>query len=239
MYRWAMCLLLLGCAGASHVPRPVTPEADGPQLWMQVAGDGEPTVVFADGGGDDSSVWAGVEPQVRLRSGVRTVVYDRARRGKRPPATGPDKVDAKVDAKVNSNVDDEIAALDKALARFGIKGPLILVAHAYGGLVAERMAASHPRVVGVVLVDAYLSPPAATAAYPAQLPTVDIVAEHSWGETDEANDAMRAVHAAFVAGSPAREAVLATGGGHQVMRDQPEVVVAAVARILQRIHATP
>jgi pimeloyl-ACP methyl ester carboxylesterase len=47
--------------------------------------------------------------------------------------------------------------------------------------------------------------------YPPALPTIDIVAEHSWGETDEENAAMRRVHAAFVAASPAREAVLATG----------------------------
>jgi pimeloyl-ACP methyl ester carboxylesterase len=236
---------------------------------MQVAGDGEPTVVFEAGGGDDSSVWAGIEPAVRLRSGVRTVVYDRAGLGKSPPAPGPYRIDHEVDA------------LERALARFSIKGPIVVVAHSYGGFVAELMAAHDQRVVGMVLVDANL--PAAfddaeiahiqarylpqlpalekanprlaqvmgpllraypdtvarvrAAPFPANLPTVDIVAEHSWGDSDAENDAMKRAHAAFVAAAPAaREAVVAAGSSHNVMRDQPELVISAIARVLQRVH---
>jgi pimeloyl-ACP methyl ester carboxylesterase len=75
------------------------------------------------------------------------------------------------------------------------------------------------------------------ATFPPALPTIDIVAEHSWGETDDENAAMQRAHAAFVAASPAREAVLATGSGHHVMRDRPDVVLDAIARIVQRSHA--
>jgi pimeloyl-ACP methyl ester carboxylesterase len=232
---------------------------------MQVAGEGDPTVVFEAGGGDDSSVWANIEPEVRLRSGVRTVIYDRAGLGKSGPAVGPYRID------------HEVAALERALARFRITGPIVLVAHSYGGFLATLMASTNAQVAGVVLVDANLAEffddaelahlqakslpelaelehthPAIArvmgpilrsypdtvhrvraASYPAALPTIDIVAGKSWGD-DEENAAMRRVHAAFVAASPARAAVLATGSSHYVMRDQPDVVIQAIARIVQR-----
>jgi len=266
-----LLVLLVGCAGSAHKAAPPPDKADGngPQLWVQVAGDGEPTVVFEAGGGEDSSAWAKLEPEVRQRIGVRTVLYDRAGLGKSSPAAGPYRID------------DEVAALRRALDRFGVRGPLVLVAHSYGGFIATLVAASEPRVVGVVFVDANLpeffddaevahlqaqleprfaqlertNPALArvmiplvraypdtvrrvrAVTFPPALPTIDIVAEHSWGDTDDENAAMRRAHEAFVAGSPAREAVLATGSGHHVMRDRPDVVIDAIARVVQRSHA--
>jgi pimeloyl-ACP methyl ester carboxylesterase len=260
-------MLLVGCGSSAHTAAPpVEHGSHDAQLWVQVAGEGDPTVVFEAGGGEDSSVWAKLEPEVRQRIGVRTVLYDRAGLGKSTPAPGPYRIE------------DEVAALRRALDRFGLRGPIVLVAHSYGGFLARLMAASDPRVVGVVLVDANLpeffddaelarlqaqltprfaalerSDPALAkvmiplvqaypetvrrvraVAYPPALPTIDIVAEHSWGETEDENAAMRRAHEAFVAGSPAREAVLATSSGHHVMRDRPDVVLDAIARIVQR-----
>jgi pimeloyl-ACP methyl ester carboxylesterase len=265
-------ILVAGCGEGQHAPAPTPAQAevDGPQLWMQVAGDGDPTVVFEAGGGDDSSVWASVEPEIRLHVGLRTVLYDRAGLGKSGPSPGPYRIE------------NEAAALRRGLDRFSIRGPVILVAHSYGGFVARLVAASDPRVAGMVLVDANLPEffdgaelshlraryapqlaelerknPALAAvmsplmrAYPATvervraatlpvtLPIIDIVAERSWGDTDEENTAMRRAHAAFVAESPAREAVLATGSGHYVMRDRPEVVIDAISQILRRVHTS-
>ncbi|HEU4732364.1 MAG TPA: alpha/beta hydrolase family protein [Kofleriaceae bacterium] len=263
-------IFVAACGGGQHAAAPEPPDAEAPQLWMQVAGDGDPTVVFEAGDGDDSSVWASVEPDVRLHVGVRTVVYDRAGLGKSAPAPG------------SYRIEDEAAALLRALDRFGVRGPIVLVAHSYGGFIARLVAAGDPRVVGMVLVDANLpeffddaelaylqakhtaqiselerkNPALArvmgplmraypatvarvrAATLPANLPIVDIVAERSWGDTEQENAAMRRVHAAFVAASPAREAVLATGSGHHVMRDRPEVVVNAIGQILRRVRAS-
>jgi pimeloyl-ACP methyl ester carboxylesterase len=265
--------LVVGCAASGHrvAPAPAQAEGDGPQLWVQVAGDGDPTVVFDAGSGEDSSVWANIEPEVRQRIGVRTVVYDRAGLGKSAPAPGAYRID------------DEAAALRHALDRFGVRGSIVLVAHAYGGFVATLVAASDPRVVGVVFVDAdlpeffddaeiahlqtQLIPKVAELArsnpalahvmmplvqaypdtvkrvravtFPPALPVIDIVAEHSWDDTEDETAAMRRVHAAFVAASPAREAVLATGSGTQVIRDRPDVVLDAIARIVQRSSHAP
>jgi pimeloyl-ACP methyl ester carboxylesterase len=75
------------------------------------------------------------------------------------------------------------------------------------------------------------------ANYPSTLPTIDIVAEHSWGETPGENESLRRVHAEFVAAAPeVREALLASGSGHYVMRDRPDVVVDAVARVVGRLR---
>jgi pimeloyl-ACP methyl ester carboxylesterase len=266
--------LAVGCAGCAgpkaEVAAPATVDVNGPQLYMQVAGNGDPTVVFEAGGGDDSSVWAAIEPEVRRRCGVRTVVYDRAGLGKSGPAPGP------------YHIDDEATALKRGLDRFGVRGEIVLVAHSYGGFIATLVAASDPRVVGVVMVDANIveffddaevahivakyTPqlPALEREHPGlarvmgpvirgypetvrrmravpmpvNLPVIDIVAEHSWGDTDEENAAMKHAHESFVAASPARVALPAPGSGPYVMRDQPELVIDAITRLLLFIHHT-
>ena len=45
------------------------------------------------------------------------------------------------------------------------------------------------------------------------------------------------MHAAFVAASPMREAVVATGSGHPVNRDRPDVVIDGIAQIVRRVRA--
>ena len=243
----------------------------GRRLWTSLAGSGSPTVVFEAGGGDDSSVWAGIEPEVRASNGVQTFLYDRAGLGRSdPPGAG------------EYRIDDEAAALVHALDARSVSGTIVLVAHSYGGFVATLVAAADPRVAGAVLLDANLAaffdetevqrlldlytpqfpaleeqapelarvmvplmrayPETArrlrAVGYPASLPTIDVVAEHSWGSTPEQNEAMRRVHADFVAAAPdAREAVLAEGSGHYVMRDRPDVVLSAIARIVAQVRA--
>ena len=228
-------------------------------------------MVLEAGGGDDSSVWSAIEPEIRERNDVRTLVYDRAGLGRSdPPRSG------------EYRIDDKATALVRALDALELTRPIVLVAHSYGGFVAALVAARDARVAGAVLVDANLAPffdeaeverllalytpqfPAleeqapelakvmiplmraypATARrlraveYPPAMPTIDIVAEHSWGSTPEQNDAMRRVHAEFVAAAPeAREAVLAEGSGHSVMRDRPDVVLHAIANIVERVRS--
>ena len=241
-----------------------------PRLSVTVEGEGSPTVVFESGGGNDGSVWADIAPEVRRRADVRTVVYDRAGLGGSGPVPLP------------YSIDNDAAALGAVLDRAGVDGPVVLVAHSYGGYIASLAAERDPRVAGLVLLDASLpgEPDDATVdrilaryrplygrlreeapdlaprmismmeAYPAtvdrlrrvvlpaSLPVIDVVAEDPWGDTPEEKEASRRSHAAFVAGSPAREAVLAEGSGHQVMVDRPDLVVEAVARMVDRVRQT-
>ena len=57
-------------------------DVGGYALWMQSRGSGTPTIVFESGGGEDSNEWSNIEPVIRDRAKVRTVIYDRAVRRK-------------------------------------------------------------------------------------------------------------------------------------------------------------
>jgi pimeloyl-ACP methyl ester carboxylesterase len=117
-------------------------DVGGYSLWMRSQGEGTPTIVFESGGGDDSSVWSSMEPVIRERAEVRTVVYDRAGLGKSDPSPRPYRIE------------DEATALRRALDGCDIRGPIILVAHSYGGFISELVASEDKRVKGLVLVDA-------------------------------------------------------------------------------------
>jgi pimeloyl-ACP methyl ester carboxylesterase len=114
-------------------------------LWTSLRGAGSPTVVFEAGGGEDSSVWGELQPEVSARNRVRTMVYDRAGLGRSRPSPPPYRID------------DEAEALRRELDRHGVSAPVVLVAHSYGGFVATLVAATDPRIAGVVLVDANLA----------------------------------------------------------------------------------
>jgi pimeloyl-ACP methyl ester carboxylesterase len=246
-------------------------DVGGYRLWTQLLGDGTPTVVFESGGGDDSSVWSSVEPEVRRRKSVSTMVYDRAGLGRSEPKPGPYRIN------------DEVAALRTALSARGVRSPVLFVTHSYGGFVSLLAAARDPRVAGLVLVDANLpgffapdqvgrllerfrpvapemerqAPSIArvmvplmealpataqqlrAAKLPSSLPIIDIVPEQSWIDEPEELAALRREHASFVAASPEREAVFAAGSSHYVMRDRPDLVVDATARLIDRVRADP
>jgi pimeloyl-ACP methyl ester carboxylesterase len=72
---------------------------------------------------------------------------------------------------------------------------------------------------------------------PAAMPTIDIVAEHTWVETPGEIEAIRRAHRDFVAASRHRRAVFAEGSGHHVMRDRPEVVLDAIAEVVAAVRA--
>jgi pimeloyl-ACP methyl ester carboxylesterase len=75
--------------------------------------------------------------------------------------------------------------------------------------------------------------------FPASIPTMDIVAERTWGDTAEEIEAMRRAHREFVAASPHRRGVFAEGSGHHVMRDRPDIVLAAIGQFVAAVRARP
>jgi pimeloyl-ACP methyl ester carboxylesterase len=117
-------------------------DVGGYALWMQSRGSGTPTIVFESGGGEDSNEWSNIEPVIRDRAKVRTVIYDRAGLGKSDPNPRPYRIE------------DEGTALRRALDLCDIHGPIIVVAHSYGGFIGEILASDDKRVKGLVLVDA-------------------------------------------------------------------------------------
>lgn len=71
---------------------------------------------------------------------------------------------------------------------------------------------------------------------PARLRIIDIVAEHTTAHTPRTATLWRQAHADFVAQSPLRQSVLATGSSHQVMADKPALVVDAIVRMIALVQ---
>jgi len=112
-------------------------------LSMKVQGSGPINVLFICGNGADRSVWTELEKKVR-KLGVQTIVYDRNGIGKSKLWKG------------GYSIQKEVDHLKTALRVHSVKGPILLVPHSYGGLIAAMFSAKNPEVKGVVLVDAVL-----------------------------------------------------------------------------------
>lgn len=113
----------------------------GQRLYLHCVGTGSPTVVFENGAGDFSLVWALVQP--RVARFTRTCSYDRGGYLWSDPGNRP------------RTYQQLALELHTALERAGVAPPYVLVGQSYGGLVVRGFAARYPRdVTGMVLVDA-------------------------------------------------------------------------------------
>jgi pimeloyl-ACP methyl ester carboxylesterase len=110
-------------------------------LWVEHEGTGAATIVFEAGGGDDSSVWSAITPQIRAM-GYATLVYDRAGLGKSEPRPGTYSVER--------DVHDFRAVLDACK----VEAPVYVVSHSYGGFITMLASVQDRRIAGLVLVDA-------------------------------------------------------------------------------------
>lgn len=151
MRRWKIALgsalMMLPAAGPAEARRAEcaarTVDVGGYGLWADRQGTASTTIAFEAGGGDDSSVWAEIAPQIRAL-GYSTLVYDRAGLGKSSPRPGRYTLDR--------DVRDFRAVLDAC----GVTAPVYVVSHSYGGFVSMAAAARDRRIAGLVLVDANL-----------------------------------------------------------------------------------
>src|ERR1700704_4040209 len=144
----ASFLFLGACCAAGAAPgdaiytRPGTMAlADGHRLNLYCMGSGSPTVVFDSGWEDWAPAWSKVQPEVAKFT--RVCSYDRAGAGFSDPGPMP---------RTSVRIAEELRT---ALHHAGIRGPYILVGHAFGGNNVRTFADLYMReVAGLVLVDA-------------------------------------------------------------------------------------
>jgi pimeloyl-ACP methyl ester carboxylesterase len=134
--------LLGACSGVlAPVPGEEVEDVGSQPVWC--AGEG-PAVVLVNGIGDDATSAQWLDVERALAADTRVCRYDRPGTGEAPapeePGRGADELDAELGAVVRHAAGD---------------GPVVLVAHSFGGYLARVHAGRHPDVVaGLVFVDA-------------------------------------------------------------------------------------
>jgi pimeloyl-ACP methyl ester carboxylesterase len=142
------CALLVSVGPASAAPGDTMyahpgrlVPADGTRLNMYCTGSGSPAVIFDSGWEDWAPAWAPIQP--RVAKFTRACSYDRAGAGFSDPGPLPRTSVRNADA------------LHAALRNAGIRGPYILLGHAFGGDNVRTFADRYPAdVAGLVLLEA-------------------------------------------------------------------------------------
>jgi pimeloyl-ACP methyl ester carboxylesterase len=145
-------LILVGLVGervaeavdARRLPPPgrMVGIGDGRSLHLLCQGDAAaPAIVVEQGAGEPAILWRSI--QRKAAGFARFCLYDRAGYGWSPPAPA------------FQPVEERAADLHRLLQVGGVRGPYILVAHSYGGLIVRAFARAYPRdTAGIVMVDA-------------------------------------------------------------------------------------
>jgi pimeloyl-ACP methyl ester carboxylesterase len=167
-------VVVAGCASKPHDPdvAGLLGIGDGRALYLNCQGTGSPTVLIIPGKGSYAEMWNVVVPS---DDPIRTSPYDivgQANLQRSPTATQPtvakttrvcayDRPNTRSDGtdratpvpqphSVQQDVDDVV----KLIAAAHLPAPLVVVAHSYGGLIADLLARTHPELVsGLVFVD--------------------------------------------------------------------------------------
>ena len=112
----------------------------GRRLWLEAAGDGQPTIVLETGGACASDTWQPVWKE--LTQLTRVCRYDRAGLGQSDRAQTP---------RTSATIVNDLHTL---LEHAALSPPYLLVGHSFGGLIACLYANQYrDTVVGLVLLD--------------------------------------------------------------------------------------
>lgn len=117
-------------------------EIGGIPLYVDRQGSGPLTVLMESGNGNDSHVWDELEPQIRAM-GVVTLRYDRRGYGQSAPRK-----------QARYRIEQDLMVAKQLLDRCSGAGPVLYVAHSFGGALATIGASRDRRIKGLVLIDA-------------------------------------------------------------------------------------
>jgi pimeloyl-ACP methyl ester carboxylesterase len=140
-------VVLAGCAAA---PRGASVAGlvdigSGRQLFLSCQGAGSPTVFIIPGKGSYAEAWSLVAPTIARTT--RVCAYDR-------PNTRRDGSYLSTPVPQPHSVQQAVIDVVKLIAAARLSTPMVVVAHSYGGLIADLLARTHPSLVGgLVFVD--------------------------------------------------------------------------------------
>ncbi|MGI9028775.1 MAG: alpha/beta fold hydrolase [Ilumatobacteraceae bacterium] len=136
---------------------------DGREMWIECLGEGEPTIILESGIHDASDYWTvsqlmppAVDPPVMqgLAETNRVCRYDRP--GTIVPGEPPQITDRSTSVENPRTIGDSVDDLRRLLEGADVPGPYVLVAHSWGGMIAQLYARTYPDdVSALVLVDAF------------------------------------------------------------------------------------
>jgi pimeloyl-ACP methyl ester carboxylesterase len=120
---------------------------NGHRLAFHVTPGRLPAIVLDAGGGEDSSYWDELVPQLSRATGSQVITYDRAGLGDSDEVKGP------------WDAHGAVSDLEAGLRELGVTRDVVLVSHSQAGEVATYLVRDKPELVaGAVLVDANLPP---------------------------------------------------------------------------------
>ena len=218
------------------------------------------TVVMESGGGATLQAWAGVDAQIAQATGATVVTYERAGFG--ASELGPlDLTPAQQIDQLDGLLDRLGVPTRRILVGHSYGGLMVLVhaqrhaEHVAGVVLVDGMNpifleltgdfvwGTVPQIASPAndgeralkrMVDT--GPQAFAAAAEAEpliaVPMVVISAGNAWWWEEHAVRAWRESHERLVAGWPQRRLVIAENSQHQVPRDRPDVVVAAIQSLI-------
>jgi N-acyl-D-amino-acid deacylase len=118
-------------------------ERDGRMIAFHVIAGKLPAIVLDAGGGEDSSHWSTLAPELAKQTGAEVITYDRAGEGESSEAPGPWSLE--------SATED----LEAGLRTLGATHDTVLVPHSLAGEIATDIVGEHPDWFGgAVLLDA-------------------------------------------------------------------------------------
>ncbi|MDA8437103.1 MAG: alpha/beta fold hydrolase [Actinomycetales bacterium] len=238
-----------GPVWTAHVVR-----AAGVRQWIECAGTGPVTVVVIPGLHATHTMWSRVLPS--FAGTTRTCVYDRPGLGPSPGRSPHATVDAGRHAY-------ELMAL---LVANHVTGPLVVVGHSYGGLVARAFVARYrSHVAGLMLVegvapydrlshywgeggdrvDTWLSSAAAARMRLGSMPLVVEAAQDpdrsywggpSYGSTASDIADWRAHQRAAAALSTSSTYLVVSHSAHVIEHDRPDAVVAGLRLLVRSVE---
>lgn len=169
----AVSALAAGCAHPAQAPPHGLFAVGGNRsLFLDCQGSGSPPVLVIPGKGSYAEAWnVVVPPDDPIRSSPYDLI-EQAQLGPSPtavqptlakrslvcaydrPNTRPDGVDQSTPGRQPHGIADDVADIVSLISAARLSGPFIVVAHSYGGLVADLLARTHPELVAaLVMVD--------------------------------------------------------------------------------------